>query len=112
MGRDLLSGRRKMFENKFAHDNELNFKMLARRDYLLGVWAAEQLNIQGDAEKSAYAQKLLELSVSLKRREDAILPFLLQDFIKAGIECSEKDLRHEMGKLSATVSEEILGSSL
>lgn len=112
MGRDLFAGRHKMFENEFAHNNELNFKMLARRDYLLGLWAAEQLDIKDDAEKSAYANKLLELSVSPKKREDAILPFLLQDFIRAGIECSEKDLRKEMGKLSATASKEILGSSL
>src|SRR5690606_12998347 len=42
------------FEKKFAHDEELRFKAMARRNKLLGLWAAELLGLSGDAA-AAYA---------------------------------------------------------
>ena len=42
-----LDKREKGFESKFAHDEELQFKAHARRDKLLGLWAAEKLGLKG-----------------------------------------------------------------
>jgi hypothetical protein len=46
------------FEKKFAHDEELKFKAYARRNKLLGLWAAEQLGKSG-AEAEAYAKEVV-----------------------------------------------------
>jgi hypothetical protein len=56
----LLSDRREKFESMFAHDDELRFKATARRNKLLGLWAAERLGKSGpDAEMYARASSML-----------------------------------------------------
>jgi hypothetical protein len=51
--------REKGFEARFKHDQELQFKITARRNRLLGLWAAQQLGLLGDAAE-AYAQRVVE----------------------------------------------------
>jgi hypothetical protein len=46
------------FEKKFAHDEELRFKATARRNKMLGLWAAEKLGLAG-AEAEAYAREVV-----------------------------------------------------
>ena len=50
--------REKGFENKFAHDEELRFKATARRNKLLGLWAAEKMGLTGDAA-NVYAKDVV-----------------------------------------------------
>ena len=50
--------REEAFEKKFAHDEELRFKATARRNKLLGLWAAEKLGISG-AAADAYAKEVV-----------------------------------------------------
>ena len=54
-----LKDRENAFENKFAHDAEMQFKAEARRNKLLGLWAAELLGKSGD-EASAYATEVIK----------------------------------------------------
>ena len=51
--------REKEFEVRFKHDQELQFKITARRNLLLGLWGAHQLGLLGDAAQ-VYAQKIVE----------------------------------------------------
>jgi hypothetical protein len=51
--------REKEFEARFGHDQEVQFKITARRNLLLGLWGAHQLGLLGDAAQ-AYAQKIVE----------------------------------------------------
>lgn len=51
--------RKNSFESRFAHDAELQFKVEARRNRLLGEWAAEILGYEGD-EKAAYAREVVK----------------------------------------------------
>ena len=51
--------RENAFENKFAHDAEMQFKAEARRNRLLGLWAAELLGKSGD-EAAAYAVEVVK----------------------------------------------------
>ena len=53
-----MNDRERAFENKFAHDEELKFKATARRNKLLGLWAAEKLGKSGD-EAEAYAKTVV-----------------------------------------------------
>lgn len=56
---DSFKDREKGFENKFAHDEELRFRAVARRNKLLGVWAAGLLGKDG-AEADAYAMEVVK----------------------------------------------------
>ena len=56
---DSMNDRKKSFENKFAHDAELQFKVEARRNRLLGEWAGELLGKSGDDLK-AYATEVVK----------------------------------------------------
>jgi len=51
--------REKEFEARFKHDQELQFKITARRNRLLGLWAAQHLGLLGDAAE-AYAERVVE----------------------------------------------------
>jgi len=54
-----MKDRENAFENKFAHDADMQFKAEARRNKLLGLWAAELLGKSGD-EASAYATEVIK----------------------------------------------------
>ena len=59
--------REKDFEARFKHDQELQFKVKARRNRLLGLWAAERMGLSGDAAQ-AYAKEVVEAAVPPRRR--------------------------------------------
>ncbi|WP_342076009.1 DUF1476 domain-containing protein [Yoonia sp. SS1-5] len=61
--------RENAFENKFAHDAEMQFKAEARRNKLLGLWAAELLGKSGD-DASAYAQEVIKADFEEAGDED------------------------------------------
>lgn len=56
--------RERAFENKFGFDEELRFKVTARRDRLLGLWAAQQLGKTG-ADAEAYASDLVSMDIDV-----------------------------------------------
>ena len=61
--------REKAFENKFAHDEALEFKANARRNKLLGLWAAELMGIEGDAA-AEYAKEVVKADFEEAGDED------------------------------------------
>ena len=103
--------REKGFERKFAHDDELNFKAIARRNKLLGLWAAEKLGKTGDAA-TEYAKEVVLADFDLEHDgvKHDIVAKLLKDFYNLRIEVSEKEIRAEMERLLPIARVEILGS--
>ncbi len=97
--------RREAFENKFAHDEALRFKVIARRNKLLGLWAAEQL---GETDSDAYV-KAIVLADFEEAGEDDVLRKIKADLDRAGLAISEADLRAKMTELLATAATEIAG---
>ena len=61
--------RKQAYESKFAHDAELRFKVEARRNRLLGLWAAERLGKSGD-EAAAYAKEVVRADFQEAGDED------------------------------------------
>lgn len=59
------------FENKFVHDEEIRFKATARRNRLLGNWAAGQLGLTGDAAR-AYADELVTADLGNQSGDDTL----------------------------------------
>lgn len=63
--------RERAFENKYAHDQEMQFKAIARRDRLAGLWAAEKMGLFGpDAED--YAKQVVRAQFEEPGDEDVI----------------------------------------
>ena len=97
--------REKGFERKFAHDEELKFKATARRNKLLGLWAAEQLGLSGD-EAQAYAREIVKADLAEPGEED-VFRKVRSDFDAKGIAESDHQIRRVMGELMAAAVSQI-----
>ena len=97
--------RKKGFEGKFAHDEELKFKAEARRNKLLGLWAAELMGITGD-EAAEYAKSVVKADFEEPGDED-VFRKVRQDFDAKGVDQSDHQLRRTMDELMQTAVEQI-----
>jgi hypothetical protein len=82
------------FENKFAHDEELRFKARARRNKLVGLWAAEKLGMAGEAAET-YAANIVSADLD-KPNSDSVFSTLRKDFDKNGVAQSDHQIRRTM----------------
>jgi hypothetical protein len=89
--------REKGFERKFAHDEELKFKATARRNRLLGLWAAQQMGITGDAAQ-AYAREVIKADLVQPGEED-VFRKIRADFDAKGVHESDHQIRRKMTDL-------------
>ena len=101
-----LDERRDAAEKKFAHDEELRFKATARRNKLLGLWAAEKLGKSG-ADAEAYAKSVI-LADFEEAGEDDVFRKLRKDLDAAGVPTTDADLRQQMSELMARAKAEVL----
>lgn len=89
--------REKSFESKFTHDNELEFKVVARRNKLLGLWVAERLGLSGeDAEN--YAKEVVAADFEEAGHEDVVRK-VMADITAKSLDISEHVVRVEMDRL-------------
>ncbi|MCB1383378.1 MAG: DUF1476 domain-containing protein [Notoacmeibacter sp.] len=100
-----MNDRERAFENKFAHDEELKFKATARRNKLLGLWAAEKLGKSGD-EAEAYAKTVVMADFEEVGDED-VFRKVRADFDAAKVEQSDHQIRRTMDELLAVAAEQI-----
>lgn len=94
------------FENKFAHDEQLMFKAFARRNKLLGLWAAEKLGKSGESAQS-YAKEVVMADFD-EPGDDDVLRKVSADFKAGGVGVSDQELRYEMDRLLVLAKQEIL----
>ena len=87
------------FEKKYALDEEQKFKAEARRNRLLGLWAAEKLGITGDAA-TAYAREVVAADFE-EAGDGDVLRKVLGDFTAKGVAITEPMLRIKMDELMA-----------
>ena len=88
------------FEKKFALDADQKFKAEARRNKLLGLWAAEKLGIAGDAA-AAYAKEVVASDFEESGDADVVRK-VLGDLSAKGLTVTEPELRVKMDELMAT----------
>jgi hypothetical protein len=88
------------FEKKFAMDEEQKFKAEARRNKLLGLWAAEKLGISGDAA-AAYAKEVVAADFE-EAGDGDVLRKVAGDLSAKGIAVTEAQVRAKMDELMAT----------
>ena len=89
--------REKGYERKFAHDEELKFRATARRNKLLGLWAAEQLGLGGD-EAQAYAREVIKADLEIPGDDD-VFRKIRRDFDAKGVQKSDHQIRSKMADL-------------
>ncbi|OLF74140.1 hypothetical protein AWH62_08365 [Maricaulis sp. W15] len=100
-----IDDREKGFENKYAHDQEIEFKATARRNKLLGLWAAELLGLDGP-ESEAYAKAVIASDFE-EAGDDDVFRKVRGDFDAKGVEMSDHLLRKQMDDLLVTAREQI-----
>lgn len=94
-----FDNRQKGFEGKFAHDQELQFKASARRNKLLGLWAAGLMG-KSDDEADAYAKEVIKADFE-EAGDDDVFRKVRADFDAAGVDQSDHQLRRQMDDLLA-----------
>lgn len=97
--------RERAYELRFAHDEELRFKSLARRNKLLGLWAAEKLGREGDAA-DAYAKEVVRSDFAEPGDED-VFRKVRGDFNSAGVAITDDEIRLKMRELLVQAAEQL-----
>ena len=97
--------REKGFEKKFALDEELRFKSMARRNKLLGLWAADLMGLS-DAEAQAYAQEVVKSDFE-RPGDDDVLEKVFGDLQAKGLDTSEHIVRKHMDELLAEAMQQV-----
>ncbi len=98
--------RKKVFENKFAHDEELKFKANARRNKLLGLWAADLLGLESE-ERAAYALEVVKADFAEPGEED-VYRKVKGDLDGKGLDISEHRVRKAMADLMEQAMTQIM----
>ena len=100
-----MKDRQEGFERKFAFDEELKFKATARRNKLLGLWAAEKLGKTG-ADADTYAKEVIVADMQEAGDQD-VFRKVRTDFDAAGVEQSDHQIRRTMDELMAVAVEQV-----
>lgn len=100
-----MDDREKGFERKFALDEEQRFRAMARRNKLLGLWAAEKLGKSG-GDADAYAKEVVAADFAEAGDED-VFRKVRGDLDNAGSKVSDADIRAAMSELMAKAAEQI-----
>lgn len=87
--------RERAFETKFAHDEDMKFRVIARRNRLLGEWAARQMGLS-EVEMESYAKDVIRADFEEAGDEDVIRK-VLGDLTSAGVEMDEARIRETLG---------------
>jgi hypothetical protein len=99
--------RERALEDKFKHDQELEFRIHARRNKLLGLWAARLMRLPG-SEYDSYAKSLVMTEIDRHGGSEAVVRKLLADFEDRGVEISEHRIRRHLTELQELARKEVM----
>src|SRR5262245_54276455 len=100
-----MKDREEGFERKFVFDEELRFKATARRNKLLGFWAAEKLGKSG-ADAEAYAKEVIVSDIE-EAGDNDVFRKVRKEFDAAGVDQSDHQIRRTMDELMHQAVEQI-----
>lgn len=101
--------RENAFENMYAHDAEMQFKAQARRNKLLGLWAAEKMGLSGDAAE-AYAKSVVVEDLK-EAGDDDVFRKVSADMDAKGAAVPEPELRRRMAELLSEAKVQIVSET-
>lgn len=94
------------FESKYAHDQELQFKVEMRRNKLLGIWAAELMGLKGE-ESDSYAKEVIAADFEEPGDADVIRK-VMADMEAEGIEMSEHRIKGKLEEFTSIAKQQIM----
>ncbi|CAN5166798.1 DUF1476 domain-containing protein [soil metagenome] len=94
-----FNDRERGFEAKFANDEELKFKIMARRDRMLGEWVGAKLGLTG-SELETYARSILKADLAEPGDEDVVRA-VMADIDGKGVSLSPEDIRAKLNAFAA-----------
>ena len=100
--------RERAFEAKFARDQEMQFRIHARRDRLLGLWAAERMGLT-DVEAETYAGDLIRSDFETIGDDD-IVRRLMGDLTAAGVDIDESEIRSRIEEKTIAARRQLIES--
>lgn len=101
--------RERAFESKFAQDEEMRFRITARRNRLLGEWAARQMGLS-KAETESYAKDVVRSDFEEAGAHDVVRK-VLGDLTSAGVECDEDKVRQALRNKEIDARRQIIEST-
>ena len=101
----IFDGREKEFEARFKHDQELQFKVTARRNRLLGLWAAERMGLSGDAA-STYAKEVVDAEFHGGDRH--VVDKVAADLSAKGDSTTEAQVKSELKHFAERAKQQIM----
>ena len=101
--------RERAFETKFAHDEEMKFRIAARRNRLLGHWAARQMGLS-DAEADSYAKDVVRSDFEEAGDHDVVRK-VLGDLTAAGIDTDEASIQEALRNKEIDARRQIIEST-
>jgi hypothetical protein len=100
-----FDGREKDFEARFKHDQELQFKVTARRNRLLGLWAAQRMGLSGQAA-DAYAKEVVDAEFAGGDRH--VIDKLVADLGAKGHTVTEAQVKFELDHLAERAKQQVM----
>lgn len=100
-----FNDREKAAENKYAHDKEIEFRIHARRNKLMGQWAASRMNISG-APAEEYVKGVIAATVSAYD-DEVIIGRIRSDLSARGVAVTENQVRAELLRVTEVAKEQI-----
>ena len=101
--------RERAFEAKFARDEEMQFRITARRNRLLGEWAARQMGLS-DVEMESYSKDVIRSDFEEAGEHDVIRK-VLGDLTAAGVDCDEDKIREALRNKEVEARRQIIEST-
>ena len=102
---DAFEEREKEFEARFKHDQELRFKVTARRNRLLGLWAAERMGLKGEAA-DAYARQVVD--AEFEGGDPRVVAKVCADLNAKGQSCTEAQVKFELDHFAIRAKHQIM----
>jgi hypothetical protein len=97
--------RERDFEARYKHDQELQFKVKARRNRLLGMWGAERMGLSGDAARE-YAKEVVEAEFHGGDRN--VIDKICADLTAKGQSCTPAQVQFELNHFAETAKQQIM----
>ena len=107
---DAFQDRKKSFEAKYKQDQELEFKVSARRNKLFGEWLAGELGIQGDGV-SAYAKEVILADLDEPGDEDVIRK-VIADIVANNVEIAEEVVREKLSEMEILARAQLIDETI
>jgi hypothetical protein len=101
--------RERAFEAKFAHDEEMKFRIVARRNRLVGEWAARKMGLS-DEETASYSKDVVRADFETAGDDDVVRK-LLGDLTSAGVDVEEAQIREALGHKMIEARRQIIQES-